>query len=69
VTVVDPFHLLPDLQKFKRAEHGLEPRVRILGGRRHRVVLLRSNGKDVMLSTSTGDVPIQQYEGDYSALQ
>jgi tryptophanyl-tRNA synthetase len=33
------------------------------------VIEITANGKDVMLSTSTGDVPIQQYEGDYSALQ
>jgi tryptophanyl-tRNA synthetase len=33
------------------------------------VIEIRSAGKDVTLSTSNGDVPIQQYEGDYSALQ
>ena len=30
---------------------------------------IRASGKDVLLATSNGDVPIQQYEGDYSALQ
>jgi tryptophanyl-tRNA synthetase len=30
---------------------------------------IRASGKDVLLATSNGDVPIQQYESDYSALQ
>jgi DUF4097 and DUF4098 domain-containing protein YvlB len=33
------------------------------------VINIRAMGKDVALTTSNGDVSIQQYEGDYSALQ
>jgi hypothetical protein len=33
------------------------------------VINIRALGKDVALTTSNGDVSIQQYEGDYSALQ
>ncbi len=35
----------------------------------HVSIELRASGKDVMLHTSNGGVPIQQYESDYSPLQ
>ena len=42
------FRLFPDLQKFKRAEHGFRTGIRVFGCRRHWIVLLRADQKDVM---------------------
>lgn len=33
------------------------------------VIRIRKSGEAIVLSTSKGEIPIQQYEGDYSALQ